>query len=122
MTDELTIENFKEKTGSRFRVSQEQKARIADGTLTREGALQEFLAAGGREKIQARNRPDVPDSIYQQDGLTIENFGERVKAEIGVNRRFRVSREQAKRIEEGSLTREQALEEVIAAKRQGVKV
>lgn len=86
-------------------------------TLTREQAFTEFLADGGLENLQGKNRPDVPDSVYLEDGLTIDNFEDRVKAAIGTVRRFRVSREQAQRIKDGSLTREQALQEVITAKR-----
>lgn len=114
MSDELTLNNFHEKTGFRFRVSNEQNARIEAKTLTREQALAEFVAGGGLERLKPR-KPDVPDSIYLSDGLTLENFSERVKGATGVARRFRMSREQCNRCEAGSLTREQALQEVIAS-------
>ncbi|MCV0439834.1 MAG: hypothetical protein K5880_14495 [Hydrogenophaga sp.] len=113
---DLTIENFTERTGFRFRISRDQKALIDDGQLTREQAFAEFLAGGGLERLQGR-RPEIPDSLYLEDGLTLENFSDRVEAAIGVSRRFRVSREQHARIKDGQLTREQALAEVVSAKR-----
>ncbi len=42
--DELTLENFKEKTGQRFRVSKEQKLLIEAGKLTREKAFADFVS------------------------------------------------------------------------------
>lgn len=114
MSDELTIDNFHDKTGFRFRVSNEQKERIGAGTLTREQAFAEFLANGGPAKLKPR-KPEVPNSVYLSEGLTLENFSERVKAATGVARRFRMNREQCKRHDEGQLTREQALAEVIAS-------
>jgi len=118
MATQLTLENFTKETGLRFRVSMAQQLAIKSGTLTREQAFNDFLANGGLEKLKNKSRPEVPDEVYHMDGLTLENFGEFVEKKIGVSRRFRVSREQAKRIEEGTLTREQALQETIAAKRQ----
>lgn len=112
--DDLTLENFHEKTGFRFRVNNEQRERIENGTLTREQAFAEFLAAGGPAALKPR-KPEIPDSFYLCDGLTVANFSERVKAAIGVARRFRMSREQHQRHENGLLTREQALQEVIAS-------
>lgn len=163
-TNDLTIDNFTERTGFRFRISKLQAARIAltklgdvtpliglnleqaadlldarnaEGeplnwvedaldlagkwasdqslTLTREAAFQEFLAEGKLKELEERTRPDVPPAVFLTEGLTLENFAERVKAAVGIARRFRVSREQANRIKAGSLTREQALAEVIAA-------
>ena len=114
---DLTLDNFTERTGFRFRISREQKARIDAGSLTREAAFREFLERGGLEELQKRSRPDIPDSVYLEDGLTLDNFAERVQAVVGVARRFRVSREQKARIADGSLSREGALAEVIAAKR-----
>ncbi len=114
-TTDLTTENFTERTGFRFRISQEQKDRIDAGTLTREGAFQEFLASGGLERLQGSRRPDVPLQVYQDPELTVDNFSEKVKALTGVARRFRVSREQRQRIKAGTLTREQALAEIVAS-------
>jgi hypothetical protein len=116
MTDDLTLENFHARTGFRFRVSNEQKARVKAGTLTREQAFEEFLASGGVAKLKPR-KPEIPDSVYLEDGLTTDNFSERVKAATGVARRFRMSREQCQRHANGLLTREQALQEVIASKK-----
>lgn len=114
MTDQLTPDNFQEKHGHRFRVNNEQQARIAAGTLTREQAFEEFLAKGGVEKLKPR-KPEIPDSVYLSDGLTLENFSERVKEATGVARRFRMSRAQSALATESKLTREQALAEVIAS-------
>jgi hypothetical protein len=114
MSDELTLENFNAKTGYRFRVNNSQHERIANGTLTREQAFAEFLASGGAANLKPR-KPEIPLSIYLADGLTVENFSERVKAETGVARRFRMNREQCQRHKDGVLTREQALQEVIAS-------
>jgi hypothetical protein len=114
MSDELTLANFHEKTGYRFRVNNEQNERIENGTLTREQAFAEFLASGGAAKLKPR-KPEIPDSVYLSDGLTVDNFSEKVKEATGVSRRFRMSREQCKRHKDGVLTREQALQEVIAS-------
>jgi hypothetical protein len=114
MSDELTLANFHEKTGFRFRVSNEQNERIENGTLTREQAFEEFVASGGPAKLKPR-KPEIPDSVYLSDGLTVDNFSERVKEATGVSRRFRMSREQFQRQKDGLLTREQALQEVIAS-------
>lgn len=116
-TTDLTIDNFTERTGFRFRVSREQKARIAAGTLTREGAFSEFLASDGPGRLQQSNRPEVPDEVYNDPTLTPDNFSEKVKAITGTSRRFRVSLEQKNRIAAGTLTREQALAEVVASKK-----
>lgn len=113
ITTDLTVVNFTERTGFRFRISREQKARIAAGTLTREGAFQEFLSSGGVDRLNKSRRPDVPLEVYLDPELTVENFSEKVKALTGVARRFRVSREQRARIEAGTLTREQALSEIV---------
>ena len=116
MTENLTFENFKQETGFRFRIKREQKERIDAGDLTREGAFQEFLESGGLERLQGRPI-SIPDSVYQDPNLTLENFAATVKVATGSPRRFRVSREQFARITDGSLTREQALAEDVAAKR-----
>jgi len=112
---DLTIDNFTERTGFRFRISREQKGRIAAGTLTREGAFGEFLASDGLGRLQKSRRPDVPLEIYQDPDLTVDNFSEKVKTLTGIARRFRVSREQRQRIKAGTLTREQALAEIVSS-------
>lgn len=117
MNSELTLENFRERTGFRFRINSSQHERIKAGTLTREQALAEFVAAGGVAKLKPR-KPDVPDSVYLGEGLTLANFSERVKTATGIARRFRMDCEQCARHKNGSLTREQALAEVIATVRQ----
>lgn len=106
----LTLDEFSKQTGRRFRVTTEQAARIEAGTLTREVAFQEFLAAGGLEKVIPRKQ-QIPDEFYLQEGLTADNFSERLLAQTGIVRRFRISKDKA------GLTRDQALQEIIAAKK-----
>jgi len=113
---DLTADNFTAQTGLRFRVSREMKERIASGALNREQAFQEWLAGGGLQKLQSR-RPAVPDSVYFDPDLTPDNFSAKTEAAIGVPCRFRVSREQKARIDAGTLTREGALAEIVAKKR-----
>jgi hypothetical protein len=115
-TDNLTLENFTAQTGFRFRISKDQKQRIDGGVLTREEAFQEFIQNGGLKNLQDRTRPDIPDSVYLEPGLTLENFSDRVEGAIGVRRRFRVSQSQHNRMKSGDITRAQALIEVIEAK------
>ena len=62
-------------------------------------------------------RPEIPDSVYLDPTLTVENFSKKVKEATGVERRFRVSREQNAAIKAGTLTRQQALEAIIASKK-----
>jgi hypothetical protein len=162
-TLDLTLDNFTDRTGSRFRVSKEQAARIAltdlsdedrnalvglsvdeaadrlgarglkgkplnwveealellahgwsdSMALSREGAFQEFLADGGLDKLEKRP-PAIPDELYLDPELTVDNFPEKVEALIGRKRRFRVSREQHQRIKAGTLSREGALAETVA--------
>lgn len=112
--NDLTLDNFHAKTGFRFRISNEQHERIANGTLTREQAFAEFLASDGVARLKP-HKPEVPDSVYLSDGLSVANFSERVKEATGVSRRFRMNREQRQREKDGLLNREQALQEVIAA-------
>ena len=114
MNDDLTLDNFHAKTGFRFRVSNEQNERIANGSLTREQAFAEFVAAGGASKLKPR-KPEVPNEVYLSEGLTLENFTQRIQEATGIARRFRMSREQCARHKAGSLTREAALQEVIAS-------
>lgn len=112
MNEQLTIDNFETQTGFRFRVSKEQNTRITAGTLTREQAFQEFINSGGVEKAQAR-KLEIPDSVYSDPTLTIDNFSEKVKTATGKARRFRMSREQFARHKAGTLTREQAFAEML---------
>lgn len=112
--NDITLENFTEKTGRRFRVSRDQKQRIDNGELTREQAFQEFIDNGGLEKPQAQVQ-DIPDSVYLDPDLNLKNFSDKVEAAIGVRRRFRVTSEQKSRIDEGKLTREEALAEIVTA-------
>lgn len=85
--------------------------------LSREQAYELFRQEQGLERLQGR-KPSIPDEIFLQEGLTLDNFSERLEALIGVKRRFRLSRELAKRVENKELTREQAFQETVAQKRQ----
>lgn len=162
---DLTIDNFNERTGFRFRVTKEQAARIAvtdllepervklstmnveqaaiflkatnatgealgwvdnaitmaanwntDMELTREQAFDLFIKNGGLEKMKGRT-PEIPDSVYLDPTLTLENFTEKVKQVTGKERRFRVTRKQSAAIEAGTMTRQQAFEEIVASRK-----
>ena len=83
-------------------------------TLTREGAFTEFMTPDengqtGLDRLQGR-RPEIPTSVFLTDGLTLENFPQRVENAIGVAVRFRRSSDQTHR----GLTREESLNESIA--------
>jgi hypothetical protein len=114
--NDLTIDNFKERTGFRFRISKEQNARIEAGQLTRDQAFQEFLNNGGFDKMKSR-RFEIPENVYSDPTLTLDNFSERVHSATGRKHRFRMSREQSARFERGELTREQAFAEMLAQHR-----
>jgi hypothetical protein len=108
--EELTLDNFLERTGLRFRVSNEQRAAIKAGTLTREAAFQQALESGELQKrvdeeTALRNAWDDPT-------LTLANFKDRT------GRRFRLSRERAKMVEAKLITREEAFAQTVAERRQ----
>lgn len=84
--------------------------------LTREQAFDMFINSNGLERLQTR-RPEIPDSVYLDPDLTLENFSAKVKQATGVDTRFRVSREQNEAIKNKTLTREQALAAFIASKK-----
>jgi hypothetical protein len=84
--------------------------------LSREAAYEQFRQERGLERLQGR-KPSIPDEIFLQDGLTLENFSERLESLIGVKRRFRLARSLAQRVENKELTRQQAFAETVAAKR-----
>lgn len=160
-TTDITLENFTEATGARFRVTKTQAARIAvtalsdedrarlatlneteaasllratdkndrplrwvtiaielasnwsdDQALTREGAFQEFVANGGLENRRPTRDP-IPLSVFQAADLTPENFSDRVEAAVGYRGRFRLTSDQAARIEAGNLTKEEAFAEFV---------
>jgi len=111
--NDLTIDNFKEKTGKRFRITSEQKIRIANGSLTREQAFQEFLKSGGLEKTLQKKSPKLDENFWTDPELSLENFSEKAEQATGHKHRYRVSIEQKTRIENGTLTREQAFEETV---------
>jgi hypothetical protein len=84
--------------------------------LSREAAYEQFRQEQGLERLRGR-KPSIPDEIFLQEGLTLENFSERLEALIGVKRRFRLSRSLAQRVVQKELTRDQAFAETVAAKR-----
>jgi len=108
MQEELTLENYSERTGRRFRVNREQAERIKAGSLTREEAFQEFLANGGTPSTDST---PIPREVLEDPELTLDNFTDFVRERTGQSRRFRVSQEQSDRIKAGTLTREQAFAE-----------
>ena len=110
--EELTLDNFTERTGRRFRVSREQNARIKAGSLTRQGAFEEFMANGGTNSSESN---PIPISVLQDPEMSLDNFTKVVRERIGENRRFRVSSEQNTRIKSGELTREEAFSEWVRA-------
>ncbi len=83
---ELTLENFEEKMGYRFRMDHEQSMR----GISREVAFLEFLESKGVKRQERLI-----------EGLTLENFQEKV------GHRFRMCKEDVKR----DLSRERAFEE-----------
>lgn len=85
-------------------------------SLTRDAAYAAFRQEQGLERLQGR-KPAIPDEIFLQEGLTLENFSEKLEALIGVKRRFRLSRSLAERVEAKELSREQAFAETVAAKK-----
>ena len=54
--DELTLENFKEKTGRRFRMSKDQMKRHIANTLTREEAFKEYLTLLKNKLLQTTTK------------------------------------------------------------------
>lgn len=114
---DITLENYTEITGRRFRVSNDQKNRIEAGELTREEAFQEFINNGGLERNKRSEAPSIPDEVFERSDLTLDNFPEITKEITGQARRFRVSSEQSVRIRNGEITREQAFAEYVEQRR-----
>lgn len=109
VSEQLTLSNFTEKTGLRFRITKAQKARIDAGEMTRDDAFAEFVANGGPSRLSDR-KPEVPLSVWLAPDLTLENFKDRT------GRRFRRLKDQVQR----GLSAQQAFEEIVAAKRAAV--
>jgi hypothetical protein len=80
-----------------------------DQALTREGAFEEFLAGNGLKTLQDK-KPDIPDAVFLQPDISLENFQDRVEAAIGTKRRFRMSREQKQR----GISHQDAFNETVA--------
>lgn len=105
-TATLTLAEFETNTGVRFR----RNAKEVESGLSREDAFAARLASGN---IRSSNA--IPRSVWENPSLTIDNFSEIVFQETGVKgRRFRMTREQTKAVNDGNMTREEAFE----AKRQ----
>lgn len=120
--EEITLKNFFQQTGRRFRPSPEQRQLIEAGQLTREQAFDDFLKNGGLNNTPSKRSVVIPEEIFQDPTLTLDNFSERVLAATGQKTRFRVSREQQVRVAANQLTREQAFAEFVAAKLNGVTI
>lgn len=155
------LDTFVETTGSRFRMTKEQTARVAltglsveartrvatlsvedaadflkarspkgkplgwvekavefaknwrdDMSLSRERAFEEFLSAGGLEKVKNK-KPEVPAAVWLDPELTIENFEDKTFKATGHKIRFRILKDQTER----KLSRAEALAEIVARKR-----
>lgn len=107
---ELTLDNFLERTGLRFRVSSTQFELIKSGELTREQAFQDALASG---EIQKRVAEEMTlRSAWHDSTLTLANFKERT------GRRFRLSRERTQMVDAKLITREEAFAQTVAERRQ----
>jgi len=105
----LTLDNFLERTGLRFRVSREQNQQIKDGTLTREQAFQQALESGQiQERVEEAERLR---NAWLDDDLTLANF------EAKTGRRFRLDRERAKMVQNKVLTREEAFAQTLQERR-----
>lgn len=63
--------------------------------------------------ITTNHLQSIPQSVWQDATLTLDNFTERVKQATGSTRRFRVTKEQNQLITEGKLTREQAFQQTV---------
>jgi hypothetical protein len=85
----------------------------SESELTREKAFEEFVASGGVQALDDR-KPPVPDSVYLEEGLTLENYQDRVLAATGVRRRFRLSTDLSEKVRNKTMTREQAFQETIS--------
>lgn len=120
MNENLTLQNFTEVTGRRFRVSRDQQERIAAGHFTREQAFQEFLANGGLDNVARESAPSIPDAVFEREDLTLDNFGQVTLEVTGKTRRFRVSSSQSDRIRAGELTRAQAFAEYVEERRNAI--
>jgi hypothetical protein len=123
-TENLTLENFYEKTGLRFKVTKEQQARISAGELTREQALQEFVNSSALEKALSRkaatdSRPDIPDEVFVDPDLNLSNYREKVAQYGGpTSARFRRTKDQISR----GLEPEEAFAEFLEQKRSNATV
>ena len=109
----LTAEEFHKQTGMRFRVTQKQRAAIKAGTLTRDEAFQQAVDAG---VIELRmNHASRTNDSWKDTTLTIDNFQEKT------GRRFRLDSGRAKLVRDKALTREEAFEQTVEEKRNGIQ-
>lgn len=107
MDENITLENFQKLTGRRFRMNREQSQRFKDGSLTREAAFQEFISNGG---LNVKSKKELDLSTLEDPSLSLENFQERTGL------RFRVSKDQSRRLSSGEMTREEAFREFLQEK------
>lgn len=165
-TQEYTLNNFVQESGTRFRMTKEQTARVtitdlsvedrnrvaamtveeaadffnarsSNGkplgwvekavvfanawfdhlSLNRDGAFQEFLTNDGPKRLTER-KPEVPVSVWLDAELTLDNFEEKTFAATGFKIRFRIRKDQTQR----SMSREEALAEVVAQVRASINI
>jgi hypothetical protein len=111
--EDLTLDNFLERTGLRFRVSNTQFELIKAGQLTREQAFQEALENGDIQKRIAEE--EALRNAWHDPTLTLGNFKERT------GRRFRLNRERTQMVETKVITREEAFAQTVAERRQNTQ-
>lgn len=102
-TQTMSLEEYTERTGKRFRLSRDQKRRFDAGEITREQALQERVTEGLEKFV----KKSVPDSVWLDPELSLANYSDKT----GI--RFRKTLDQIAR----GLTREQAFQEILKEKR-----
>jgi hypothetical protein len=93
-----SIKEYEVREGTRFRRTRNQVQR----GLSREEAFQEFVAEGYRKSDQRSVRSIIPDNVWQDPELTLNNFGDK-----SGGKRFRMTKKQ----KQAGLTRSQAFEE-----------
>jgi hypothetical protein len=118
-TQQMTLSDFTG-MGYRFRLTDDQKARVDAGEITREQAFEEFRDNGGVDrrinagKTPTRRYPAIPASFWLDPELTLDNYAEKIAEATGIPRRFRVPRN----LQGQDLTREEAFARVVQQHRE----
>lgn len=114
---EPTDKTYKKHTGNKFRLTPKQKELVDSGKMTRLEAFDQFVASGRSTNIRKQNKMKLPLSFWLTEGLTLDNFSDKVYAVMGFRRRFRVTPEQLARMKAGLITRDMAFAETVSAKK-----